>query len=138
MRCVITYICFFVLMIRRPPRSTRTDTLFPYTALFRSVGKRADHQYRGLDADLAHGGDDRQAVDAGQHAVERDRVVAGADRLDQPVATVVDPVDLDSMLLEFGNNLPGRDLVLRSAERRVGDGCVSTCRSQRSPYRLRK
>src|SRR3546814_5686678 len=27
--------CFF-LMIRRPPRSTRTDTLFPYTTLFRS------------------------------------------------------------------------------------------------------
>src|SRR3546814_13910003 len=27
---------FFVLLIRRPPRSTRTDTLFPYTTLFRS------------------------------------------------------------------------------------------------------
>src|SRR3546814_7860068 len=33
------YLCFFVffLMIRRPPRSTRTDTLFPYTTLFRSL-----------------------------------------------------------------------------------------------------
>src|SRR3546814_6593548 len=33
---------FFFLMIRRPPRSTRTDTLFPYTTLFRShvVGDR--------------------------------------------------------------------------------------------------
>src|SRR3546814_1147126 len=29
-------------MIRRPPRSTRTDTLFPYTTLFRSVDKAAD------------------------------------------------------------------------------------------------
>src|SRR3546814_19616927 len=28
---------FFFLMIRRPPRSTRTDTLFPYTTLFRSL-----------------------------------------------------------------------------------------------------
>src|SRR3546814_7967288 len=28
---------FFFLMIRRPPRSTRTDTLFPYTTLFRSA-----------------------------------------------------------------------------------------------------
>src|SRR3546814_14410924 len=27
---------FFFLMVRRPPRSTRTDTLFPYTTLFRS------------------------------------------------------------------------------------------------------
>src|SRR3546814_11110139 len=33
---ILTYILFFFLMIRRPPRSTRTDTLFPYTTLFRS------------------------------------------------------------------------------------------------------
>src|SRR3546814_1256772 len=31
------YFVFFFLMIRRPPRSTRTDTLFPYTTLFRSL-----------------------------------------------------------------------------------------------------
>src|SRR3546814_4926519 len=30
-------LCVFFLMIRRPPRSTRTDTLFPYTTLFRSL-----------------------------------------------------------------------------------------------------
>src|SRR3546814_12335389 len=30
-------VVFFFLMIRRPPRSTRTDTLFPYTTLFRSA-----------------------------------------------------------------------------------------------------
>src|SRR3546814_3461007 len=30
-------LCVFLLMIRRPPRSTRTDTLFPYTTLFRSI-----------------------------------------------------------------------------------------------------
>src|SRR3546814_13330194 len=30
------FIFFFFLRIRRPPRSTRTDTLFPYTTLFRS------------------------------------------------------------------------------------------------------
>src|SRR3546814_4207257 len=33
---VFTYVLLFFLMIRRPPRSTRTDTLFPYTTLFRS------------------------------------------------------------------------------------------------------
>src|SRR3546814_17455916 len=32
-------------MLRRPPRSTRTDPLFPYTTLFRSV-KASDHQIR--------------------------------------------------------------------------------------------
>src|SRR3546814_6174695 len=36
---LIVLICF-VLSIRRPPRSTRTDTLFPYMALFRSHGAR--------------------------------------------------------------------------------------------------
>src|SRR3546814_3074326 len=33
---ILLFFCFFFLMIRRPPRSTRTDTLFPYTTLFRS------------------------------------------------------------------------------------------------------
>src|SRR3546814_11845918 len=32
----VFFVFFFFLMIRRPPRSTRTDTLFPYTTLFRS------------------------------------------------------------------------------------------------------
>src|SRR3546814_11969491 len=35
--CLLIDICIFFLMIRRPPRSTRTDTLFPYTTLFRSL-----------------------------------------------------------------------------------------------------
>src|SRR3546814_18272064 len=38
---VLIYILFFFLMIRRPPRSTRTDTLFPYTTLFRSLARGA-------------------------------------------------------------------------------------------------
>src|SRR3546814_8259362 len=35
--CSLSLIMLFFLMIRRPPRSTRTDTLFPYTTLFRSA-----------------------------------------------------------------------------------------------------
>src|SRR3546814_14261096 len=35
LRCCFC-VFFFLLMLRRPPRSTRTDTLFPYTTLFRS------------------------------------------------------------------------------------------------------
>src|SRR3546814_20551827 len=34
---------FFCLMIRRPPRSTRTDTLLPYTTLFRSLPRPTDN-----------------------------------------------------------------------------------------------
>src|SRR3546814_8411935 len=43
------YFCF--LMIRRPPRSTRTDTLFPYTTLFRSQVPAARPTYRGTAAE---------------------------------------------------------------------------------------
>src|SRR3546814_12275702 len=35
---------FFFLMIRLPPSSTRSDTLFPYTTLFRSVDKELEHR----------------------------------------------------------------------------------------------
>src|SRR3546814_14145599 len=45
-------------MIRRPPRSTRTDTLFPYTTLFRSVQKAEQIEQRRLAA--ARGTDDRR------------------------------------------------------------------------------
>src|SRR3546814_12538080 len=38
---VLYLMLFFFLMIRRPPRSTRTDTLFPYTTLFRSAAAHA-------------------------------------------------------------------------------------------------
>src|SRR3546814_7431112 len=66
---------FFFLMIRRPPRSTRTDTLFPYTTLFRSRKRDAEaHQCvqpilhpedRRADQKIAHGaaadpGDERE------------------------------------------------------------------------------
>src|SRR3546814_9767634 len=49
MRC---HVSFFVLMIRRPPRSTRTDTLFPYTTLFRSTGLEYDTESRGHTAEM--------------------------------------------------------------------------------------
>src|SRR3546814_3899889 len=48
---------FFFLMIRRPPRSTRTDTLFPYTTLFRAECTAQGETYRGtanLTLDSGH------------------------------------------------------------------------------------
>src|SRR3546814_8016826 len=45
---------FFFLMIRRPPRSTRTDTLFPYTTLFRSAAERTGLVDRPARCDLLH------------------------------------------------------------------------------------
>src|SRR3546814_10042634 len=46
---------FFCLMIRRPPRSTRTDTLFPYTTLFRSAaGARQCERPRSAGSAFHH------------------------------------------------------------------------------------
>src|SRR3546814_20964481 len=67
---------FFFLLIRRPPRSTRTDTLFPYTTLFRSQRLRLGaavlhgHGPQRLDARL-------QAVDPAGHATAPEVSSAG-------------------------------------------------------------
>src|SRR3546814_19446970 len=60
LRCLLlgTALLFF-LIIRRPPRSTRTDTLFPYTTLFRSGRGRQRRQQRrrrvaAIDRDAGH------------------------------------------------------------------------------------
>src|SRR3546814_17282717 len=50
-------LCLFFLMIRRPPRSTRTDTLFPYTTLFRS--NIEDCRRASPSPSIAAGGDDK-------------------------------------------------------------------------------
>src|SRR3546814_10611984 len=52
-------------MIRRPPRSTRTDTLFPYTTLFRSGRNR-----REPEVALSQGGDARRAVEVDPFGLE--------------------------------------------------------------------
>src|SRR3546814_3734233 len=74
-------------MIRRPPRSTRTDTLFPYTTLFRSdrperraeaadqaVGEavHAEHDVEGARLDIGRGMGVEGAAEAGQRAGEAD------------------------------------------------------------------
>src|SRR3546814_5053979 len=46
---MILFCCIFFLMIRRPPRSTRTDTLFPYTTLFRSPEITCDNVDAAVD-----------------------------------------------------------------------------------------
>src|SRR3546814_15149620 len=124
-------------MIRRPPRSTRTDTLFPYTTLFRSgradgggddrrgngdagperqrhapsVAASGEYQYEPAD----------RAAGAGARG-ERGRKPDGARHLWHYVERGVDyrlpPA-------------PGR--YARSEERRVGKECVSPCRSRWSP-----
>src|SRR3546814_17718375 len=80
-------------MIRRPPRSTRTDTLFPYTTLFRSAGlfvhrlvgqrtelaaQRGDHPARQIDVAALGGAE--MLLDR-DHLLLRDEAVPAAERL---------------------------------------------------------
>src|SRR3546814_21187868 len=104
----------FFLIIRRPPRSTRPDTLFPYTTLFRSrlrsVRIDVDGRLRPLAA--------RTFPELGW--IDRDRSPAAG-------AVNPDPGFAPTAWIAAGD-LP------RSEERRVGKECVSTCRSRWQPY----
>src|SRR3546814_5647901 len=69
----------FVLMIRRPPRSTRTDTLFPYTTLFRSALRQvAEREGRPAAAKIA-----AVAADVADEAVALTHLWLDADRQSQ-------------------------------------------------------
>src|SRR3546814_14336064 len=109
-------------MIRRPPRSTRTDTLFPYTTRFRSTDSRAGTAGPGsmpglvvLYAAPGRGGDSAPS--------KQSRIgIIGVD-------------DRCRFAIEL---LGGDDRKVRSEERREGNECDRTCRSLCSPYNMKK
>src|SRR3546814_13668405 len=127
-------------MSRIHPRSTRTDTLFPYTTLFRS----AFVPFAKVEQDRA--AFEQANVAVAQHRNLAPRLVAimvrrpvdGADEM----LGIVDPHFLarparakvaDEAAREVGNPVEGGEGD-RSEERRVGKECVSTCRFRCSPY----
>src|SRR3546814_1288102 len=61
MSCLVLMCSFFFLMIRRPPRSTLTDTLFPDTPLCRSRCRRDDWSGRLADEEKQQGRDNADA-----------------------------------------------------------------------------
>src|SRR3546814_16336551 len=113
--------------MRRPPRPTRTDTLFPYTTLFRS--------HPPLSARPAGRG-------AGRHAGQAGRLRKGDHR---PMSAAIAPAPalLTRPRIGFlGVGWIGRNRmeamlatggIEEIGERRVGKACVSTCRSRGSP-----
>src|SRR3546814_16417259 len=142
---------FFFLMIRRPPRSTRTDTLFPYTTLFRSQPHRARalraavsperlpalkpaglrapvlcvsvlHAFGKHTAELAHRF--LMAIVAAAREVAC-QIEAHALAFVQAAVFVVEPFIEEA---DVAAEAP------RSVERRVGKECVSQCRSRWSPF----
>src|SRR3546814_6249091 len=64
------YKYIFYLMIRRPPRSTRTDTLFPYTTLFRSIERAIGIEQMGAHPGQRTEADDDQQWGSEEHTSE--------------------------------------------------------------------
>src|SRR3546814_2423015 len=92
-------------MIRRPPRSTRTDTLFPYTTLFRSRARLLDLHAQPVEADHDRG---EQPVAVGRMHEHFQRVVACIQRAHRDH-------DVARLAVAQRQRLP-RDLVGRSEE----------------------
>src|SRR3546814_19201244 len=122
-------------MRRRPPRSTRTDTLFPYTTLFRSRGDviaDAHNPPEVADQFAAHLlWLDTQALLPGRLYWLK----IGTRTVGAQVTEIKHKIDVNTQ-----EELAAKHLELneRSEERRVGKECVSTCRSRGSPYHYKK
>src|SRR3546814_10960896 len=114
-------------MILRPPRSTRTDTLFPYTTLFRSTGaagaRRAETGRRVRTA-LSESGKCGASgmIDDLERAIEA--MLFASD----------EPLDARQVAGRLGDEMTPGQVKARSEERRVGQECVNTCRTRWSPY----
>src|SRR3546814_14404012 len=125
-------------MIRRPPRSTRTDTLFPYTTLFRSAhGGIAD----AVCADIARADPELSRAErrGAELAVQPHRIVRanfGAEAAGRAVAAVGGRARRRHRH-DAADRLAAPGQAVRSARsegRRVGKECVRTVRSGWSPY----
>src|SRR3546814_9353123 len=157
-------------MIRRPPRSTRTDTLFPYTTLFRSSSnmgarsgrheenpQRQPQETAGIHAmnDPSKAASRISLKDVPVGVMAAAFFILMVDGFDSLVIAYVAPLISEAVRLEttdigklfaastigsiFGAlglgplaYRHGRKpiLIIRSEERRVGQECVSTCRSR--------
>src|SRR3546814_11422446 len=127
-------------MIRRPPRSTRPDTLVPYTTLFRSeVGPRTtlctlSRQHPGVQKQQTRAV--ATLADAPDRETAQLRLAAGQLWCH---GVAVDPAAFDTRNVRRRVRLPTypferkRYWVDRSAGRRVGKGWVGTCKSRWAP-----
>src|SRR3546814_21052758 len=139
-------------MDRQPPRSTRTATLFPYPTLFRSDPVARQKAERRLRQALTPPRQKLLTQFTGLPQGVKFLVDMRADALrfrkETPELAIVD-ADLEDLFVAWFDvgflelqritwNSPAalleKLIAYRSEERRVGKGCVSTCKSRWSPY----
>src|SRR3546814_20338928 len=123
-------------MLRPPPRFTRTDTHFPYTTLFRSAlwVKQGDRVGTLLDTSVEailiwFAANKIGAVYVPVNAAYKGEYLRHQ-FADAGVEVVFVEPDYADRLALIKDELP----LVRSEERRVGQECVSTCRTRWSPY----
>src|SRR3546814_19704198 len=110
-------------MIRRTPRSTRTDTLLPYTTLFRSSIDNISATLPYID-DIAVNDDEYIRRRQGGFALT----------VEQDLSDTLQLTSISAWRKSYATFLIDSDgTTARSEERRVGKECVSTCRSRWSP-----
>src|SRR3546814_16171408 len=109
-------------MIRPPPRATLTDTLFPYTTLFRSTVLTGVYAFGHIS-----GAHFNPAVTLGLWAGDRFPL---KDVVPYIVAQVVGAIAAGWILFQIASGQAG----FRSGARWLGKGCVSTCRFRLSAY----
>src|SRR3546814_7454192 len=85
-------------MIRRPPRSTRTDTLFPYTTLFRSPRHHA--RIIGVRLGVVEAGLDAEAVEGRGQPVGEGLAIADFEPLDRRAVAIARHGDLEGDLVD--------------------------------------
>src|SRR3546814_12144738 len=121
-------------MIRRPPRSTRTDTLFPSTTLVRS-GDGAAGVYAITQGQGGFHAPHRPRTAFTAAARKRGFQPFGAAAHDRGAGQFIGSVAADR---STRRSTAAQSCRRRSEERRVGKECVSTCRSRWSPDHYKK
>src|SRR3546814_20393077 len=107
-------------MIRRPPRSTRTDTLFPYTTLFRSAERvnAAVTEFRSVIDLVAR---------LGTHVTNFAAVMEQVQQVSQSIEQIAKTTNM--LALNAAIEAARAGDAGRAEERRVGKECGSTCRA---------
>src|SRR3546814_18448410 len=118
-------------MSRRPPRSTRTDTLFPYTTLFRSFG-----EFTALDEVSVQIREGAFFPLLGPSGCGKTTLLRQIGGFDDPTSGSI-RLDGHDMTGAPANLRPNNMVFQRSEEGRVRNACVITSRSRWWPYHLK-